>query len=1439
MDRTYQWRWRMANILAAVLIIVSVLIPVAQNWLQQDRYRLSADALSLVGQTDASLAKQLTYDSTKQLYQFNKDQVETGNKAGLPAQLQKASVGASNKSNTKTYALDVAKDFSKGVTYHDVNSQLSFSMSPLFKALPAQTEQGHVVFPLDGGNQAIYTLKNNGLKEDIVVPKTTTSTMQFSYTLNLPKSLEARVIPDSGGAIGIYSADQVLFGDISYSSPDDQQRVEKAREVNAKTQLVFGLPAPVIKAANGGSIGSASARFSLSGNRLSVIAEGLAGITTPITIDPSVVVTSTSDFLTAGNNEGNIDFATSGLINRGAVTGAAVSTGWNYTHNSTNDSTTYVSGFTTARDLHGSVVYGGYLYILGGDTGSGKLSDVQYAALNSDGTIGTWATAASGFTTARSNFTALGYNGYLYIVGGLGASGNLSDIQSAPIGAAGAPGAWSSAGTSLGTGTYGAGVAVYNNFLYVLGGATGAGNVATVQYAPLNADGTVGSFTSTTSFTTARFGGIAIAYNSYLYLLGGDSGNGSSGATLLNDVQYAKINTNGTVGTWTTTTSFTTTRGAQTATLYNGYLYVIGGYNSSLANLSDVQYAQINANGTVGAWATTASFNTARFGQGAVAYNGYLYSTGGGTGTSARLSDVQYAKIDPAGSPATFSVYSSAYATARKGISVVAYGGYLYVMNGEAGGSPSASGFFAPFKSDGTVDTVTGFSSTGGSSNRAYSAAFAYNGYMYVFGGCTTTLSTCTTATNNIATVYSSPINNSNGVLGTFVAQTSFTTARYGLTAVVYNGYAYVMGGLNGSTFQSDVQSAPLGASGAITTWTTQTSFAIPTARAGFATATYGGYVYIGGGCSAGNLTTCTTRQNDIQYAKFDNAGSFSATWASTSSFTNARYGLGMTVLNGYLYIGGGYNGTTYYNDTQYAKIGTTGSLSAWASGASFTNAEWGGGMVAYNGYLYQAGGWNGTTYYRDVYYGSLSNGGQNVGGAWTTNATDITGPYGATGDWNYGQMFAANGFLYMVGGYTSTPSVVRHDDVYYAPIAINGSVGSWTLDSDHMVSNHYQFGLAVYNGYVYVVGGQTGTNPTSDIEYAAIDPAGGTKAWTKISGATLGTARAHVSVAAYNGYLYMTGGLTSGGTEQNDVQYAPVNADGSVGSWHYTHSSTDDGTSFVSGFTTARNTHATVAYNNYLYIMGGTDGTNNLSDVQYAPLNSNGTVGTWAFTTSLVYTRKAPRAFAYNGFIYMVTGTTTGVTINRMDSVPVNANGTLGTWQTAPVAYTGVRQYSGMTVYNGNVYFAGGSNGATAYLDLQYAPLPVMPKTGRYSKLVDLGAPQNVTGVAYNGTMPNVLGVTTFRYAGTNGVFGAAGDASATVACTSSTLNFTRYISITILLDDSQSGGGAFPDLDSSDANVTDFTINYTVSHPAPNIRLRHGQTLQAGTLAPLDTCV
>ena len=148
--------------------------------------------------------------------------------------------------------------------------------------------------------------------------------------------------------------------------------------------------------------------------------------------------------------------------------------------------------------------------------------------------------------------------------------------------------------TSLPTATYGATSVVSNCYLYEIGGNTGSG-VATVESAPINSNGTIGSWTATTSLPTATWGATSVVSNGYLYEIGGY--NGSSGVTT---VESAPINSDGTIGSWTATTSLPTATYAATSVVSNGYLYEIGGATGPIT--ATVEYAPINANGAIGSW---------------------------------------------------------------------------------------------------------------------------------------------------------------------------------------------------------------------------------------------------------------------------------------------------------------------------------------------------------------------------------------------------------------------------------------------------------------------------------------------------------------------------------------------------------------------------------------------------------------------------------------------------------------------------------------------------------------------------------------------------------------------------------------------------------------------------------------------------------------------
>jgi hypothetical protein len=165
-------------------------------------------------------------------------------------------------------------------------------MIPQFSTMSGKQVDGHLVYPISLGQSSpkdIYTIKANGIEEDIVYSKSPTNgRISLSYKLKLPSSLQARMM--SGGNLGIYSASPALFGNISYGSPADQLRVAKARQDSAKNHLVFAIPRPTIITTDAqlGQGSNLNNQISLSFSKgiITITAKGLNNLHGPFSIDP-------------------------------------------------------------------------------------------------------------------------------------------------------------------------------------------------------------------------------------------------------------------------------------------------------------------------------------------------------------------------------------------------------------------------------------------------------------------------------------------------------------------------------------------------------------------------------------------------------------------------------------------------------------------------------------------------------------------------------------------------------------------------------------------------------------------------------------------------------------------------------------------------------------------------------------------------------------------------------------------------------------------------------------------------------------------------------------------------------------------------------------------------------------------------------------------------
>ena len=100
--------------------------------------------------------------------------------------------------------------------------------------------------------------------------------------------------------------------------------------------------------------------------------------------------------------------------------------------------------------------------------------------------------------------------------------------------------------------------------------------MSTVYTAPINTDGTLGTWTTGTSLPGALGLSQAIVTKNRVYLLGGHIGSGPTST-----VYTAPINEDGTLGTWTTGTSLPGALGLSQGIVTRNRVYLLGGHNGS------------------------------------------------------------------------------------------------------------------------------------------------------------------------------------------------------------------------------------------------------------------------------------------------------------------------------------------------------------------------------------------------------------------------------------------------------------------------------------------------------------------------------------------------------------------------------------------------------------------------------------------------------------------------------------------------------------------------------------------------------------------------------------------------------------------------------------------------------------------------------------------
>ena len=1150
---------------------------------------------------------------------------------------------------------------------------------------------------------------------------------------------------------------------------------------------------------------------------------------------------------------------------------------------------------------HSSIVaYNGFLYAMGGVNNSDTRQDTVYvASLGVNGEPQLWHPTSTdkgdwdywyedtALSTIRAHSSAVAYNNRMYLIGGIGASAPVSTVQVADILPDGRLGSWSSE-TSLSSNLYGMSAQVYNDRLYVIGGAVTVGGAPTnaVYYNKIDSDGGLNSWVQTSSFTTGRIawgGNFSVIWGGYIYISSGCGAVNGSGycTTVQGDAQVASINADGSLDVWNDMGGLSNSRIGYNLIAWRDHIYAIGGCSAQNATtgecssvMPNIDYGEVNQDGDASTVAESVDTSTSPCSDGtpkncnlpsvignllnaAVIYNGYLYVAGGCTNNPCTnlSSSVLYAVIDGNGTltrPAVCtggSYQGNMWCQSPNSLggglgatSPVVFNNRIYFVGGIGGASNNNLIYRTTPNADGSIGTWTSQSLSGtGATSVSYSYAYTRAnpasagtnpGNLFIFGGCSTA------ASGAACTAYTDAVYKCN--IGTAGAVASCSTSGQLQIGTIPGGSSAGLGVMSGAVFAN--------------------------------------YVYLIGGS-----TPDFDQLDSVRYAQINNSNNVvtvSSGWVeSSNTMQTPRQRAAAFGYNGYLYVTGGYDGDTEGTlaDIEYIKINTSdGSLGDASEGFQEStvtiNQRWGLSVPVSNSFAYVIGGCTADTTgscssRTDVIQTFQIYNNDSGAPASYANGTDVAvDRIGASAT-------VLNGYIYYAGGCSDISCSTVTNTTRYASIGVDGTIGTWN-NGGTLPANRTFGKLLSAGGTLYYAGGQSTSALSSAVGtvYYTSGISSGNPTWNG-SAATMGIGdsgsgaqtRTQFGAATWNNRLYILGGYNSSGTTQSTVYSSPEQSSGGniTGNW------TTGGTSpSNTAFNYARSGLSVVAYANNLYILGGYDGTNYLADVQYAQIDTDdGSIGSWSYSESLPVPIQQGDAFASNGYIYLVGGRTASTTCTPRTLVaPISGNTSIasgnnptgiGAWYQTNSSYSGDRYGNSAVQYDGKVYVLGGGCSAiiTSTNRTQQSALLSQPQVAKYSIMYDtdtdvfpshwlLNGIDNSTGARWqlkyqSMTNPGAAiqcaasSMSTWGQEtdfgdvelGLPGIYTPLDGGGSDTSC-------ARYFYINVTVDAQNAYG--YPEDISRGPTITDFTLRFTAD---PAKRLMHGRTFLGGVQMPNDT--
>lgn len=803
-----------------------------------------------------------------------------------------------------------------------------------------------------------------------------------------------------------------------------------------------------------------------------------------------------------------------------------------------------------------------------------------------------------------------------------------------------------SAGTLPGT-LGGAAVFVTKNRIYVYGGYNGSTYLGIGYTAAINNDGTLGPWSAAATLPSVYCYSTAVVTKNKVYLIGGYL----NGSTATNAIFVADINADGTIGTWGNGPNLPATVSYSHAFINVNKLYVVGGYNGS--PLNSLYSAEIKDDGSLTNWSTETNLPITVYQSTLLVIKNKVYLIGGYQNSAA--SNVIYsAVLNSDGSIGTWTIDSYLPITFVLHQGIVTRN-VIYIFGGYQNGAVSANIYKAEIRQDGsiggwqlqtwTLSAPVSYTNVAIVKSKVYILGgyngSAWNGNCYV--------SDITGGLNDYSSFYSNVVETNFMVAGSgkpwqqqYQINTTQSTditgwvtdssvlpeALSSAQVIVTKNRVYLLGGHNGTAAVPTVYSASINSDGTLGTWKLV------------------GTSYQNAALSGnGNITI----PQGVTNVTIKGKGSDGST--GQTSWTNPYfYYLWGSAANGY-----SAQALTIYGSTPPSTVSVTGSIGDLYT-ATLQSYD-----TDYAVYIFLA---SGTQVY--VRYSRVA-------------ATITTGP---------STTITVDGTVYTFPGGNGGVATQTTQNV---TLSGSSSVSaSYSIASGGTGEISYSFGIPlpgklyysqviVTKNRVYLLGGNNGTTAISTVYTAVINADGTLGTWT--TGTALPGALAQSQAILTKNRVYLLGGH-NGTSIIPTVYTAPINSDGTLGVW-------TTGTSLPG---VLANSQAIITKNR-VYLLGGSNSGGHVATIYTAFINSDGTLNTWVSNGVLPSVLVYSQAIVTKNRVYLLGGYNgSGVYVSTVCTAPINADGTLGTWTTG-TSIPGPLAVSQAIVTSNHIYLLGGNN--------------------------------------------------------------------------------------------------------------------------------------------------